>query len=82
MLADRLADLDPIAQLFIGLLVQVVKVHRLISNSILQLLQGAADEHRRITLAGQKFCQQFGFNIGVFPLSEIAQIGITEFLGK
>ena len=35
MLADRLADLDPIAQLFIGLLVQIVKVHRLISGSIL-----------------------------------------------
>ena len=35
MLADRLADLDAVAQLFIGLLIQVVKVHRLISGSIL-----------------------------------------------
>ena len=35
MLADRLADLDAVAQLFLGLLIQVVKVHRLISGSIL-----------------------------------------------
>ena len=35
MLADRHADLDAVAQLFIGLLIQVVKVHRLISGSIL-----------------------------------------------
>ena len=82
MLADRFADLDPITQLFIGLLVQVVKVHRLISGSILQLLQGTADKYRRIALAGQKFRQQFGFNIGVFPLGEITQIGILKFLGK
>ena len=82
MLADRLADLDPIAQLFIGLLIQVVEVHRLISGGILQFLQGAADKHRRITLAGQKFRQHFGFNIGVFSFGEIAQISITEFLGK
>ena len=82
MLADRLADLHPIAQLFIGLLVQVVEVYRLISGSILQLLQSTTDEYRRIALASQEFRQQFGFNIGVFPLSEITQIGITKFLGK
>ena len=82
MLADRFADLDPIAQLFIGLLVQVVEVYRLISGGILQFLQGAADKHRRITLAGQELRQQLGFNIGVFPFSEITQIGITKFLGK
>ena len=82
MLADRLADLDAVAQLFIGLLIQVVKVHRLISGSILQFLQGTTDEHRRITLAGQELRQQLGFNIGVFPFSEITQIGITKFLGK
>ena len=57
MLADRLADLDPIAQLFIGLLIQVIEVHRLISGSIPQFLQGTADEHRRITLSAQEFCQ-------------------------
>ena len=82
MLADRLADLHPIAQLFIGLLVQVVEVYRLISGGILQFLQSAADKHRRITLAGQELRQQLGFNIGVFPFSEITQIGITKFLGK
>ena len=82
MLADRFADLDPIAQLFIGLLIQVVKVHRLISGSILQLLQGAADKYRRIAFADQKLRQQFGFNIEVFPFGEITQIGITQFLGK
>ena len=82
MLADRLVNLDSIAQLFIGLLIQVVEVHRLIAGSILQFLQGAADKYRRIALAGQEFRQQFGFNIGVFPLGEIAQISITEFLGK
>ena len=82
MLADRLADLDPIAQLFISLLVQIIEVHRLISGGILQLLQGTVDKYRRIALAGQKFRQQFGFNIGVFSLGEIAQISITEFLGK
>ena len=82
MLADRLAELDAVAQLFICLLIQVVKVHRLIAGSILQLLQGAADKYRRIALAGQKFRQQFGFNIGVFSLGEIAQIGVPKFLDK
>ena len=82
MLADRFADLDPIAQLFIGLLIQVVKVHRLISGSILQLLQGAADKYRRIAFADQKLRQQFGFNIGVFPFGEITQIGVPKFLDK
>ena len=82
MLADRLADLDPIAQLFIGLLIQIIEIHRLISGSILQLLQGAPDKHRRIALASQEFRQQFGFNIGVFPLGKIAQICISKFLDK
>ena len=82
MLADRLADLDPIAQLFIGLLVQVVEVYRLISGGILQLLQSTTNEYRRIALAGQEFRQQFGFNIGVFSLGEIAQIGVPKFLDK
>ena len=82
MLADRLADLDSVAQLLIGLLIQVVEVHRLISGGILQLLQGAADKYRRIALAGQELRQQFGFNIGVFPLGEIAQIGVPKFLDK
>ena len=35
MLADRLADLDAVAQLFIGLLIQIIEIHRLISGSIL-----------------------------------------------
>lgn len=82
MLADRLADLDPIAQFFIGLLIQIIEIHRLISSGILQFFQGAADEYRRITLAGQKFRQQFSFNIGVFSLGEIAQIGEPKFLNK
>ena len=82
VLTGGLADLDAIAQLFVGLFVQVVEAHRLIAGGILQLLQGAADEHRRMPLAGQKFRQQFGLNIGVFSLGEIAQIGIPQFLGK
>ena len=35
MLADRLADLDAVAKLFIGLLVQIVEAHWLISGGIL-----------------------------------------------